>query len=118
MRLCFIDYRREMALIALREKETARELVAVGRLIKEPGTADGEFALLVTDAVQGHGLGTELLRRLIEVGRAEGLARIVGYVLAENAQMLEVARALGFETERGAIADPMVTVSLDLKPSA
>jgi acetyltransferase len=98
-RLCFIDYDREMALVAVRrDADIGREaLLGVGRLAKLHGTRDGEFALLVRDDVQGQGLGSELLRRLVEVGRLEGLARIVGDVLSENRGMQEVARAQGFQ---------------------
>ena len=96
-RLCFIDYDREMALVAVRRDAEGREaLLGVGRLVRLPGTGDGEFALLVRDDVQGQGLGRELLRRLVEVGRAEGLDRIVGEILPENRAMQGVARALGF----------------------
>jgi acetyltransferase len=105
--LCFLDYDREMALVAVRrDGEGLEELLGVGRLAKLPGTSDGEFALLVRDDVQGQGLGSELLRRLVEVGRAEGLARLVGEILPENEPMLAVARALGFRIVR----DPEVPV--------
>jgi acetyltransferase len=116
-RLCFIDYRREMALVALRDGSAGTELVAVGRLIREREANEGEFALLVADPLQGHGLGTELLQRLIQIGRAEGLARIVGFVLGENQAMLEVCAALGFHMERS-VGDAMVNVRLDLTPAA
>jgi acetyltransferase len=98
-RLCFIDYDREMALVAVRRDDAdGREsLLGVGRLAQLHGTRDGEFALLVRDDVQGQGLGSELLRRLVAVGRDEGLARIVGDILPENRAMQAVARALGFE---------------------
>lgn len=105
-RLCHVDYDREMALIAQeagehsdgsRDAEEERAIWAVGRLSHLPGTGEGEFALLVADPYQNRGLGTHLLRRLVEVGTREGLERIVGYILRENRGMQHVAEKLGFE---------------------
>ena len=92
-RLCFIDYDREMALIA----ELEGRLVAVARLTRLQGTRDGEFALLVSDVVQGQGLGRALLSRLIDVGRDWKLERIVATILPGNVPMRRVCDHLGFK---------------------
>jgi two-component system cell cycle response regulator DivK len=63
-----------------REK-AGSEIIGVGRLSKLHGEAEAEFAVVIRDQFQGLGLGTELLRTLIEVARREEVARIVGYVL-------------------------------------
>ncbi|HET7784807.1 MAG TPA: bifunctional acetate--CoA ligase family protein/GNAT family N-acetyltransferase [Myxococcales bacterium] len=91
-RLCFIDYDREMALIA----ELSGKLVAVARLTRLVGTRDGEFALLVSDNLQGQGLGRALLSRLFDVGRDWNLERIVAYILPGNVPMRRVCEHLGF----------------------
>jgi acetyltransferase len=96
-RVCFIDYDRVMALVIERDDDAGRgEIVAVGRLIKVHGRQEGEFAILVTDDWQRRGLGTALLAELVEIGRREGLRRIVGDILASNTGMLRVSRRLGF----------------------
>jgi acetyltransferase len=113
-RLCFIDYAHEMALVVLRtDAAGGRELVAVGRLVMEHVRNEAEFALLISDSFQGRGLGTELLRRLIEIGRRERVGRIVGYILADNMSMLDVCRRLGFHHVHE-IGDPMVQSIIDL----
>jgi acetyl coenzyme A synthetase (ADP forming)-like protein len=101
-RMCFIDYDRQMALVAVhRDPETGDwRLLGVGRLIKLRDSNDAEFALLISDASQGLGLGTELLQRLIQIGRDEGLDRIVGYMLPENRAMIHVCERLGFQIKR------------------
>ncbi len=101
-RICFIDYDREMALVAERRNpETGKpEILAVGRLSKLHGANEAEVAFLVSDAFQHHGLGTELLRRLIQVGRDEKVERIVGYQLPENHAMRRVFERLGFQLTR------------------
>lgn len=91
-RLCFIDYDREMALIAERDGK----LVAVARLTRLQGTRDGEFALLVSDSMQGQGLGRAMLSRLFDVGRDWKLERIVATILPGNTPMRRVCEHLGF----------------------
>lgn len=98
VRVCFIDYDRDMALVALRSDEATgeKEILAVGRLAKLPGLDEAEFAILVADAWQGRGLGTELLRRLIAIAKEEGLSRLSAEMLAENVEMQRVCARLGF----------------------
>ena len=76
-RICFIDYDREMALVAERRNpETGEtEILGVGRLTKIHGTNEAEVAVLVSDKWQGRGLGKELLARLLIVGADEKLDR-------------------------------------------
>ena len=99
-RMCFLDYDRQMALVA----ERGGDIVAVARLVRLSGTRAGEFALLVSDALQGQGLGTALLTRLVQVGRDWGLDRIVAEILPGNVAMRQICRRLGFtfEAETGA----------------
>ncbi|MBD2461461.1 bifunctional acetate--CoA ligase family protein/GNAT family N-acetyltransferase [Oscillatoria sp. FACHB-1407] len=108
MRLCFIDYDREMALVAEHhDPETnTKEVWGVARLSKLHGNNEAEFAMLVSDQYQCKGLGTELLRRLIQVGRDERLERINAEVLGENTGMQHVCEKLGFRIKR--TADPTV----------
>ena len=92
-RICNIDYDREMVLVVEREGD----IVAVGRLVKSDDASEAEFAVLISDEVHGHGLGTELLRRLIEIGRDDRLKRITAEILPDNDHMLHICRLLGFE---------------------
>lgn len=98
-RITHIDYDREMALIAeWHDPETNTDrVVGVGRLTKDLGTNDAEFAMLVIDEFQREGIGTELLRRLVQVGRDEGLDRITADILVQNRAMQHVSKKLGFE---------------------
>lgn len=101
-RICFIDYDREMAFVAEGDPagdDQHREIWAVGRLSKLPGTSDGEYALLVTDRYQHKGLGTELMRRLIQYARDENLQRLVADVLTENTGMRRLCEKFGFKLE-------------------
>ena len=115
-RICFIDYEREMALVVLkRDPQTAtQEILAVGRMSKLHGTRDAEFAILVSDQWHRHGLGNELLKRLVEIGREEKLARIFGDILPENRDMLRVCEKLGF-CHHYSEAEGVVRAEIDLK---
>jgi acetyltransferase len=120
-RICFIDYAREMALVAERQVAAGeagaadeREILGVGRLTKAAGgNEEAEFAILVTDGFQGHGLGSELLRRLVAIGREERLARIVGFISPENDGMQHIARKMGFTLKR-LPDDGVIQATLDL----
>lgn len=98
-RVCFNDYDRELALVAERlHPETGEEeIIGVGRLTRLTGTEDGEFALLISDPFQRIGLGTEMLRRLVDIGRDQKLRRIVADILVQNTGMQQVSRRLGFD---------------------
>ncbi len=95
VRICFGDFDREMALVA----EHKGAILGVGRLSRLPGRDEAEFSVLISDKYQRRGLGTELLRRLVEVGKAEGLKRISASILPENAGMQAVCKKLGFRLE-------------------
>jgi acetyltransferase len=101
IRICFTDYDREMALVVDR-RDIARgdhSLLAVGRLSRLHGRDEAEFALLVSDPHQHQGLGTELLRLLLQIGRDEGLRRISAEILPENHAMQHICQRLGFTVQ-------------------
>lgn len=98
-RICFIDYDREMLLVADRkDPETSEhQILGVARLSNLHGQNEAEFALIVRDSYQERGLGTELLRLLLQIARQEKLNAIVGYILTSNYKMQSLCKKLGFE---------------------
>ena len=119
-RICFIDYDREMALVVEREGKDGKPstLIAVGRLAREPGTREAEFALLVSDALQSQGLGFALLSQLIEVGRDWGLERITAEILRRNDPMQRLCRRLGFALQAGDMIHAVKTLETPTPPAA
>jgi acetyltransferase len=97
-RICFNDYDREIALVAERmdAKTGERAILGVGRLSKARNLNEAEFALVISDSCQRQGLGTELLKRLVKIGRDEKLSRITAIILADNHAMQHVSRKAGF----------------------
>ncbi len=112
IRKCFIDYGQEMALVAEQAAPDTdqREILAVGRLSKSRTSEEAEVAVLVSDPYQRRGLGTELLRRLIEVARDEKLQEIVAHILLENLAMRALADRFGFKLRDS--NDPRMVVAV------
>ena len=63
--------------------------------------------------MQKQGLGSELLRRLIDIGKREGVKAIVADILAENTAMQKIAEKLGFKLQRE-LGETVVMARLEL----
>ena len=101
-----------LGLVAL-DPEDSGEIVATVRYAREPGDEKAEYAALVEDRWQGHGIGSALTRRLIDEAKANGVRFFYALVMGENARMLNVFRHLGLpERERFEEAAKRVEVVL------
>jgi acetyltransferase len=109
-----LDYDRDMALIAVRE-ETG-ETVGVARLVREDDPLAAEFAVIVQHDLQGRGLATHLMRRLLAWAPRHGVREVVGEILAENAAMIDLARHLGFSLLHLPEDPQIVKARLNLAP--
>ncbi len=116
-RLSFIDYDREMALVAekINERTGLPEVVGVARMTKARNRPVGEYGMIVSDRYQGHGIGKRLLNRMIEVAKAEHLERIVGIVLPENIEMIRLLEKYGFQMHH-TDGEPFYRGILECKP--
>jgi acetyltransferase len=116
-RICFVDYDREMALVAEQPHPATgvNEILAVSRLHHLHGTEDFEATVVVIDEAQHLGLGSELMRRSIEIARAEGGKRVVASLLAENEDMHAIFKRLGFRLLPVKDREDLIRAVLDLK---
>ena len=96
-KLSHLDYRHEMAFIAL--DEDIGRMLGLVRLKDELDEQTAEFAILVRSRLKGHGVGWLLMQLVIDYAKEKGLRRVYGDVLAENAAMLQMCAELGFRTE-------------------
>lgn len=116
-RLCFADFRTEIPLVVVRGADRPdEEILAVGRLHRDPGRPEAEFALVVADAWQRRGVGDQLLARLEEAARAAGCTRLTGTLLAENLPMQRLCHRRGFTLHPGSGGE--VTAERTLAPAA
>jgi acetyltransferase len=115
-RLSFIDYDREMALVAEARGPGAgdRAVVAVGRLIKLTARDEAEFALVVADRYQRKGLGEELLRLLLRYARAEGVRRVTADILRANVGMQRVCERVGLRVTTHPGEPTLVRAEIDV----
>ncbi|HET8696390.1 MAG TPA: GNAT family N-acetyltransferase [Gammaproteobacteria bacterium] len=98
-KLCDLDYADDMAFVALADEgagATPRQ-VGVCRYAGAGDVAHGaEISVAVADDWQHQGLGTLLLRRLIDYARAHGVSRLYSMDSIYNDRMRKLARELGF----------------------
>ncbi len=96
-RFCFIDYDREMAIVAEIEGNEGRKIIGVGRMVADPGHEIAEYAVLVADAWQGQGLGLTLTGYCLEIAKAWGLQKVFATTESINSRMLATFRRFAFE---------------------
>lgn len=114
VRFTQIDYHREMALIAVTEEYGAKVQQGVARYVINPDGTSCEFAIVVSDRIRHQGLGTRLMKALMDAARDRGLKLMQGTVLANNAAMLKLTQELGFTQVRSADDKDIVDVERQL----
>jgi acetyltransferase len=94
---CFIDYDREIALVAEYGGNNAqRHLAGIARMVRKHSDNSAEVAFLVADKFQNRGLGTYFLDRTVCIARKEGIATLEASLLAENLNMRHLLVRAGF----------------------
>ncbi|HEU4366126.1 MAG TPA: bifunctional acetate--CoA ligase family protein/GNAT family N-acetyltransferase [Candidatus Krumholzibacteria bacterium] len=98
-RFCFIDYDREIAIVAELEENDRRKLIGVGRLVADADGNDAEYAVLVVDAYQECGLGAILTDYCIEIAKERGIRKVVAETDPENHRMIELLKHRDFDLD-------------------
>ncbi len=111
VRFTQIDYDREMAFVALHESNGVETEVGVARYSVEPDGESAEFAVVVSDAWHGQGIGSLLIEALIESARQRGVRELIGEVLPRNRAMLALAERMGFTQQLLASDEDVVRIS-------
>jgi acetyltransferase len=110
-RYCFIDYDRELAIVAEIERMGQREIAGVGHLVCDVDHVHAEYAALVGDEWQGNGLGTLLTRYCLEIAASWGLQAVFGETEPSNHRMLATFRRFDFELTYGReFDDPVIAI--------
>ncbi len=98
---CYIDYDREMGIVAEVEYEGRKRLIGVGRLISDPDVVIAEYAVLVTDDWQHKELGVKLTEYCEEIAKNAGVKKLYAETTKDNKAMIAVFRKQGFTVEYG-----------------
>jgi acyl-CoA hydrolase/GNAT superfamily N-acetyltransferase len=97
-KLVDLDYAHNMALLVC-PADDPEDIWAMARYDVDPATNLGDIAFVVRDNLQGKGIGTMLMQRMAEIGRARGLSGFVADVLCSNTSMLGVFHRSGLEVK-------------------
>lgn len=110
---CYIDYTREMGIVAEIDFEGRKRLIGVGRLIADPDLETAEYAVLITDEWQKRELGYILTEYCLEIANMVGINKVSAETTKDNKAMITVFRKMGFEINFN--EDSTVSVSKLLK---
>jgi acetyltransferase len=116
-RYCFIDYDREIGIVAEVGTNGSRKLIGVGRLVADMNHETAEYAVIVADQWHSKGLGGTLTDYCCEVARKWGVKQIVAETSKDNARMLATFRNRGFSLDEEKEEDVvLVRKDLDSRP--
>lgn len=104
-RFCFMDYDRELAIVAEFAGKDSHQLVGVGHLFCDVDHDHAEFAVLVPDAWQRQGVGSLITETCLQIAADWGLSEVFGETERLNSGMLATFRKTGFELHYDATAD-------------
>jgi len=93
------------------------DIVGSAIAVIEANPAHCEFAINVDSKFGGSGLGTKLMKLLIDAAKARGLRVMEGFVLAENESMLRLAKRTGFTVTRDPEDGGVRVCRLELQPA-
>jgi RimJ/RimL family protein N-acetyltransferase len=89
-----LDFERRLAIVAVEGSADDEQIVGVIRYDRHE-TDVAEFALIVEDRLQHHGIGSILFWALVDAARTRGIRTFSADVLAENRRMLNLLRESG-----------------------
>lgn len=88
---------RHFAYVATKLGDPGGEpVVASAMMVADAQLRSAEFGLFVARSEANQRLGTHLMRCLIDEARGHGIGTLYGLILAENADMIDLTRRLGF----------------------
>jgi acetyltransferase len=113
-RVCFVDYDREMVFVAEQAatQGSARVSLGGGALVPSARHAECPVDHVGGRSLSTSGVGTEFLKNMVTIARAEGIKKIWAEIRQENKEMLHISERLGFR--HTSCTDGTVRVHLEL----
>ncbi len=109
-----VDFSMHVALVAELECESEMQPVGVGRFVRNREQPDhSEFAITISDDMQGQGIGKLLLKQLVQCARKLGVHHLAASVLPQNTRMTKLLHHTGLPVESH-IEDGILTYSLSI----
>lgn len=115
VRFTQIDYDKEMAFVAVSDDPTMPDELGVGRYSVNPDGTSVEFAIVVADDCQRLGIGSKLMRTLMQTAKDKGMLFFEAEVLKDNVPTLEMVKKLGFSIEPISGKEDVVRAVKDLR---
>jgi acyl-CoA hydrolase/RimJ/RimL family protein N-acetyltransferase len=91
----YVDHRNEVSIVGTLPEASGEDIIAVGGYYLDPKTNRAEVAFIVNDKWHNRGIGTYLLRYLMQIARRNGIAGFTAEVLQENKSMQSVFHKSG-----------------------
>jgi len=112
-----VDYDSHMALVCTAWHGEREEIVGEARYVSNLSGGSCELGIVIADTWHKSGVAGLLMEGLIHAARERGLARMEGFVLSSNADMLRFVRALGFRAESAPQDPTIMRISKTLRDS-
>lgn len=109
---CYIDYDRELGIVAEIDYEDRKRLIGVGRLIADPDVESAEYAVLIPDQWQRKDLGRILTGFCEDIARTHGIRKLFAETTRDNMAMVAVFKKLNFNVTFN--TDNSVSVSKEI----
>ena len=110
-RYCFIDYDRELAIVAEIQDGDKRKLIGVGRLVADANHEDAEYAIIIADPWQQKWIGTAVTEYCEEIAQQWGVKRIKACTLPDNHRMINLFEQAGYNIKR---SEDLVQITKEL----
>ena len=94
-RICFTDYDREIVLVV--EDKKTNKIIGIARLTKLLSSKNAKFAILIKDKYHKMGIGSKLLKNLIEISKNEKIEFLISKMFKSNIAMQKICKKLNFK---------------------
>jgi len=96
--LSHINYDRQMAFIAeYLGDDGSKEMLGVVRVWNDPDNIRTEFSVIIRDDLQGLGIGSLLMKKMIDYCTNIGTLEMIGKIMVDNHPMRALMKHLGFK---------------------
>jgi RimJ/RimL family protein N-acetyltransferase len=110
-----LDFDGRVALVATIGTTPDAPIVGVVRYdvlpVHGPGPLRAELGIIVEDAQHNRGIGTALLRHLLQIAHTKGITQIVAEVLPQNSRMLELVARSGVPVQHS-LTDGVINLTV------